>query len=60
MCRVAPWYRELNIMNRNLTKDFEPKSYSMIEADTFSDVFPPARSVHYLPNGDLRFPAKEF
>jgi len=60
MCLAAPWYRELNIMNRNLTKDFAVKSYSKIEADTFSDVFPPARSVQCLPNGDLRFPAKEF
>jgi len=44
----APWYRELNIMNSNPTKDFVQESCSHPNSDTFSDVFPPASSMQWF------------
>lgn len=40
--RVVPRYRELNIMNRVLTKDFSTESFSNSEPCAFSGVFRPA------------------
>jgi hypothetical protein len=39
---VEPWYRELNIMNRVLNKDFGLKSCNNSTLIAFSDVFHPA------------------
>ena len=40
--KVTPWYRELNIMNRVLNKDFASKSSTNSTLIAFSDVFHPA------------------
>ena len=41
----TPRYRELNIMNRVLNKDFIPESYLNSALKSFSDVFCPALCV---------------
>jgi hypothetical protein len=46
---VKPWYRELNIMNRVLNKDFELKSCDNSTLIAFSDVFHPACYMQKFP-----------
>jgi hypothetical protein len=46
---VKPWYRELNIMNRVLNKDFEAKSCNNSTLIAFSDVFHPACCMQKYP-----------
>jgi hypothetical protein len=49
---VTPWYRELNIMNRVLNKDFALKSSNNSMLIVFSDVFHPASCMqNYSVNG---------
>jgi len=47
--RYAPWYRELNIMNRMLNKDDCPESYQNCVARPFSDVFYPVSRIQGIP-----------
>jgi hypothetical protein len=42
LIKVTPLYRELNIMNRVLNKDFSSKSYKNSTLISFSDVFFPS------------------
>ncbi len=44
-----PWYRELNIMNRVLNKDFCMKSCNNSTLIAFSDVFHPACCMQNFP-----------
>jgi hypothetical protein len=46
---VKPWYRELNIMNRVLNKDFELKSCNNSTLIAFSGVFHPAYCMQNFP-----------
>jgi hypothetical protein len=46
---VKPWYRELNIMNRVLNKDFDSESYRNSSLIAFSDVFHPACCMQNYP-----------
>ncbi len=46
---VKPWYRELNIMNRVLNKDFVLKSCTNSPLIAFSDVFHPACCMQKYP-----------
>ena len=55
MCQGAPWYRELNIMNRVLNADFGPESCYKFTPDLFSDVFRPASC---MQNCHLSIPEK--
>jgi len=45
----APWYRELNIMNRMLNKDDCPELYQNCRARPFSDVFYPVSRIQGIP-----------
>jgi hypothetical protein len=45
----APWYRELNIMNRVLNKDDCPESYRHCTVRPFSDVFNLASCMQGFP-----------
>jgi hypothetical protein len=47
--RYAPWYRELNIMNRMLNKDDCPESYQNCIVRPFSDVFYPGSLIQGIP-----------
>ena len=50
--KVLPWYRELNIMNRVLNKDFDAKSWNNSTLIAFSGVFHPACCMqNYRLNG---------
>jgi hypothetical protein len=46
---VKPWYRELNIMNRVLNKDFGTESYNNSTLIAFSGVFHPACCMQNYP-----------
>jgi len=45
----APWYRELNIMNRVLNKDDCPESYHNYIIRPSSDVFYPVYCIQGIP-----------